>query len=1206
MAELTDLPLYPDEILDKVGNEIAYNQGKLLLSILLNKLNLKTDSMKMYIIKCCLEDQDILFFNDINDSEPCDKSILINDLKNNGVDDDTSIFLQNDKIAIGIADDKLWLILTGYKKKQNPIGQAAFELLLNIATNGAKGTNTSLLAKDTGQDSRSITGRLKKINHLITTSQILFKGHVVKKIIYNKFLTKEEMNQKDNFINVRDYLGKIVEIVKNSKNGIRQTSDLKRELKFDKDRRLDKSFIAAMTYLSERGHLRKIFVSSPKNPDFKVRCVQYLSDYVENNGTSTATNNNSFDDIMSDVDDIDNDNEDIEADVDADMNDDEDDTIYENLDTSNATTTTTIEKLPKKENEMLINNFYTLQNQTYNLVEKTGENGLSIIDSMKYLCGRDYQRAYSKNTEIFIDTISKKSKKVANDDFKLVKIYDFEGKKKFCRVYTNENFQKITGNSIDSNSRGLFKPLKVQKNSLEQLNKKNFVPLNTTVRFGFDENQKEVFFWNGENINHLTFKEPTKKPRLTKTEKRKIEAERIEKELNENKKAKIIPTVDNSDQHKIKIDEQNKNDEADEDDKTKDNEQHYYNVENAKDKELSDNKNGFTINGFSGFSLVALRRQRAILEVLRKFGGFSFMKDTFFDAISRYMGVRTLVDKKTIKRDLTQLVADKKVILKEDDTIKRRYVYLPSLSEEEVEIKLFERNSKRPSSFTDVVKNTDLYFFDKKEKERFDGELKRTQRLRKYIKKNRATAGILDDTSIVTAKKKVAEKKSNLKSLSKKKSKSPEPQLPKFTLYLDKDGVNDLVKIVVIMKSITNELNWDTISGIYPKNSTNYIKKKWFSKRMKMGHSGWKVLIQKWRKILVNGIKKEIVTMENVENLDIPVLLKLWADFEKDTNHVEISLFKNYAENKKKYIFASNAVQRHTQTGSVKSSMVQRETFLLKEAFTNSVSSIVTDEDKKLIEYENSIRSIIRSILIEKTDTAPEEIDILKDIPKDVLDKVIMDMANDKQIFLHHSKLALTSVAKEHFGEEENMSNFKNAAIYSAKLKEFCDAKIGVIITSEINDFTTWSLIDLIERRKVELNVIPIARNQYRFHYSSRKFEIETLTPPLIVTPSVKDLNLYDKPKHVDIPMGKPFSKLWIDSNGALRDNIWKHSLCYVLHKILFSPGINLETLADMSSQFLCINELHDICDWLVKKSFLKTIAFDGFMVTDNWYRLLA
>lgn len=1199
MDKSTDLPMYPDEIMDRVGNEIAYNKGKLLLSTLLSKLELKTASMKMYTIKCCLDDEDILFFSDIKETKPYNKTTLKDSIENN--DSQTNLFLQNDKMTIGIIDDKLWLILTGYKKKQNPIGQAAFELLLDIAMNGPNGTNTSLLAKDTGQDSRSITGRLKKINHLVTTSQILYKGHVVKKIIYNKFLTPEEINQKDNFINVRDYLGKMVEIVKNSKNGIRQTSDLKRELKFDKDKRLAKAFVSAMTYLSEKGHLKKISVTSPKNPDIKVRCVQYVSDYVETNN-----NINSLNDMMSDIDDIDNDEDDEDdAEGDVDTNEDEDDTIYENLDTSNVTTSnsTPSNKLVKRNNESLINSFYTLQNQTYTLAENTGEKGLSIIDSMKYLCGKDFQRPYSKNSEIFVDTISKKTKKISNDDYKLVKIYDFEGKKKFCRIYTNENFQKLSGNALDPNTRGTFKPLKIQKNSLEQLNKKNFVPLHATVRFGFDVNQNEVFFWNGENIEDLTFKKPKRAKMTSRTEKHKLEAE---KESSKNKRIKSITEEDNSKDNNIEQHASHSEIEKDVNEVTKIKEYNNDTVDDLRDKTVSEDKQALTINGFSGFSLVALRRQRAILEILRRSGGFAFINETFFDSISKSMGVRTLVDKKTANRDLVQLMTDKKIIVKQDDTVRRRYVYLPSLTEDEVEIRLFERSSKKRAQFTDIVKNTDLYFFDKKEKERFDGELKKNQRLRKYIKKNRATSALSEGASEAKLKQKSTQKKAATKNGTQKKLKVSEPEVPKFTLHLDKDGVSKLIKIIVIMKSITNELDWEKINAIYPRNSVNYIKKKWFSRRMKMGHAGWKVLIQKWRKILVNGIKKELVTMDDVENLDIPTLLKLWIDFEKDTNHVEISLYKDYSENKKRYIFGSNTVPRHIQTGSVKSSMIQREMFLLKETYVKTISLGVTDEEKKKNDFENNVRSIIRSILIEKTDTSPDEIDILKNIPKDVLDKVIMDMANDKQIFLNNSKLALTNIAKDHFGEQENVSNFENAARYSSKLNEFCNSKIGVIITNELSDFSTWSLIDLIERRKIHLNVIPLARNQYKFYYSSRKFEIETLTPPLILVPKANESKLYANSKHVDIPMGKPFSKLWIDSTGSLRDNIWKHSLCYVLHKILFSPGITIETLADLSSHFLCSHELQDICEWLIQKSFLKKLPFDGLMVTDEWYRLLA
>ncbi|QID77883.1 RNA polymerase III transcription initiation factor complex subunit [Saccharomyces pastorianus] len=72
---------------------------------------------------------------------------------------------------------------------------------------------------------------------------------------------------------------------KTIKNGIRQIIDLKRELKFDKEKRLSKAFIAAIAWLDEKEYLKKVLVVSPKNPAIKIRCVKYVKDIPDSKGS---------------------------------------------------------------------------------------------------------------------------------------------------------------------------------------------------------------------------------------------------------------------------------------------------------------------------------------------------------------------------------------------------------------------------------------------------------------------------------------------------------------------------------------------------------------------------------------------------------------------------------------------------------------------------------------------------------------------------------------------------------------------------------------------------------------------------------------------------------------------------------------------------------------------------------------------------------
>ena len=80
--------------------------------------------------------------------------------------------------------------------------------------------------------------------------------------------------------------------------------------------------------------------------------------------------------------------------------------------------------------------------------------------------------------------------------------------------------------------------------------------------------------------------------------------------------------------------------------------------------------------------------------------------------------------------------------------------------------------------------------------------------------------------------------------------------MPKLSFILKKETRPILIKSVVITKSITKEIQWPAISRLFPKNSVWNLNKKWATRRIRMGNRGLKLLVDKWRSILVNGIKK--------------------------------------------------------------------------------------------------------------------------------------------------------------------------------------------------------------------------------------------------------------------------------------------------------------------------------------------------------------
>lgn len=1222
------LPMFPDEIVGKIYEEISYNKGSIRINKLWNNFKIENMIMKKFILQCCLSNIDVILVENgspVPNKDDIDISLLLNDT--------------DGKYSLQLQEDRLWIILTGYNKKECKIGNSAFELLLEIANAKEKGINTMELARATKQDPRSITGRLKKIDYLYQSVQLIYKGHVVKKLTLNKFASREanqsstkKTEDSSTYISMRDHLGTIVGIVKKSKNGIRQISDLRREMNFDKNKRISKSFLAAINWLSDKGFLRRVLVIPPNNPDVKVRCVQYQRDYVvENNRVGIDFE----DESSSDSDDGSRDtsvgkasssgsNGSNGGNYDAyEEDDDDDEIVYDGLDKANGTNLLTDQAIITDEkhkiktviekNEMLMNRFYSIQNQTYDLSEKTGERGLSTIDAVKYICGKDFQRSYAKAGEYFLSTIGKKN--VSTSGLKLIKIYDFEGKKKFHRTFTEKNFNKCFDKEVPIDI-GVLQPLKKQKISLATLDKNNFLAISNTVRFGVNKNGKEVFFWNGEDTEDLSTSQPKRISKKIENMERLKRKKEEEAKLKEQETAKRIKIEDeNSVAEKLSLKEQSEYAVLSEQISTDTTANPTFMVSVSEPAENV--VNTISVNGFQATSLASLKRQRKLLELLKKLGGFAFLREKFFDELSKMLGSTTIVDKKTIDGDIRFLCSTNKVVLKVDRMLRKRYIYLPDMDSETVENFLTEDKDGKKIGIHDIISQNDIYFFDANEEKKFNLESKALKRLRKFKEKT-ATSTKKNTSAKQMKKRKPREPRVNIvKSTSVKKpvkvkvdgeistvENSESFSMPKLSFILKKETIPVLIKAVVITKSITKEIQWAAISRLFPKNSVGNLKKKWATRRIRMGNDGLKHLVDKWRSILVDGIKKETVTLENVEQLHLSILLKLWLDHEEDGDINAIKLYQNYEDNKRKYILAPDSQNISARMSNVLSSMIQREVFLLKETYTVE-NTYATVTKLKKSESEEKIRSVIRSILIDRPNTEVQEIPALDNIPHELIEKTLVEMAREKQIYLKGSRLEMNTTVTEFFENNEYTAMFKKTASYTVSIEGILQGGNGIIVSDEPRDTSIISLIDICEKRLVNIYEVPMEKQNYRFYYASRKFEIDTLTPPLILTVKDKKIPFFTKSKSVPVPLGEPYARLWVNSQGGLRETVWKQCICFIVYTILFRPGITIPKLLDHCNQIMSFSEISEICNWLFMKGYLMKLPYDGYCVSNEWPRLL-
>lgn len=590
-------------------------------------------------------------------------------------------------------------------------------------------------------------------------------------------------------------------------------------------------------------------------------------------------------------------------------------------------------------------------------------------------------------------------------------------------------------------------------------------------------------------------------------------------------------------------------------------------------------------------------------------GGVTYLREKFFEEVAKFMDSNTQLDKKTVRGDIDRMVQSGKLCVQTYQLNDRQVVFLPGTSEETIFDYVVKEKDSKKTTFGDIIQNTDLYFFDQTEKTRFHRGAKSAERIRKYQKKPLVTlsnprikqkSGSISTTNKEGKKKERSTKINASKKKESSKNKSnPENARPDFHLG-NKTGVLALIMCVVITKSMTNEIRWDKISSLYPNNSLDSLKKQWTVRRVRMGHVGWKARIDEWKMVLLSAIKEGSISLEEAEQLDIMRLLNLWRKFQSGKQHREISLFKNYADNKKHFNFIKDDEKSIFVGRLAMSSMVQREIASLKMVFKYSTSHQTTEEVQHHT-LEEKIKTVIRSILIDNRETAKDTIEALQDVSKDEIDKVVMDMAKEKQVYLRGSKLEATNAISEHLNHNEVNSSFERSSAYIKKLMEMFTANNGLIVNNEISDATSWVLIDLIARKAIDIGIIPLQRDIHRLAYTTRRFEVSTLTPPLILYSNLGSTKL-PLEKDAPIPAGKPYSRLWLDSVGNIRTSVWYRLTCMIIFEILFSPGINLQCLQKRCHNIVSLKELLEICSWLKEKEILGTTPYEGFKVVSRWY----
>ncbi|CEP21573.1 TFC3 [Cyberlindnera jadinii] len=1175
------MSLYPDAIVDQVLQELAYEN---------------TDGVnwdRVWSIVSQKHPIDDLYKNLIYQWLKGNPNVEHLDASGNPLKD-VPDDIQSNNGLIRLKRDYLWVALTGAPERNNPIQASAFQLLCAIGQARSEGIESTELIKVTKQDKRSLTQRVKRIQHLIKKVPIVKGGRSLQWFILLKFFDETRLNEfsiqtKDNTLTTQpqELRERIVKILKDAKAGLRQVLDLRRELEMDKTPRLCIAFKSTINYLKDKGYISKVIVMSPESPTVKIRAVKYLKDYIRKGDNDE---NDIFDD------DLDDGNEDVE------------DQLKETEDDYNQTTLKSIADAQVIDSAMiesdvpLFNRFYPFQSQIYEMVNKGGTTGLSANELQNQLFGMEYTRLFSR----FMDHYTSGTFTTTLANYGIVRHYDFHGRVKFYRYLTRPNLLRLSSQPEDNLGSSLPK-LTLPVHSLTELNESLFYPLvsNPSVKV-IDGVPKVHWVSTEDDASGNIDSEPTRKRSHTK--------DKGDTSTKKQKKTQLPPLPETTKEIQV--------------------------IGDTKDNPL-------VISNIQGMSFKAIERQACMLRVLEDHQGIMENGFSFRDEVNSEMGF--IIDKKTSTRDTASLIEQKKLLVEKftlENGTSVELLISPYASQETIEsfkrvlgTSIVDKKHHMGSNYEHV--EADIDFFDM---ELRDSLLAPSQRSKQstqphstgLVGSNKAKVvkpKSLKKKNVDQVKQKLAEvkhhgddsvasnpgkdRRDSLEDwLHNKRKRTPFEKVEsdsklgrkRRSAQLDSESMMYLFKAVIICKTLTeNQIDWVKISeleqfeGILP----GELRSRWPKVRMMMGPTGIKVARRTWRKILLDGLKDKRIPMSAVEDLDIETMISFWNNDvvpgDVSTENTE-KLFVDLDENFRHYNFVkSNA------TGAVSgqydsNSMVQRENYLVNQVFT------YTDKDDPLdthLSKEDIIRNVIIAIIASGQNFELKSLDVLKQFTTEDIDSVFLKMTKSREIVVSSDSKAilgerLNAVLTDHSYD----FSMGKVAKFQQVLKELCQHDKGLILDPIFDNSCMVSILELIKDNAVNVTRVDHYRKEILNGYEARLLERDKLDCDIILSKGASEIRGLPV-KSIPVPHGSPCSRIWIDLGGQINKAIWTKILRATLVTILSNPGITFTGIYDAIGALLCVEDAQLVLQWLADSRAIRLGEMDGYWLEPEWYMVV-
>ncbi|KAK7207859.1 hypothetical protein BZA70DRAFT_28173 [Myxozyma melibiosi] len=354
------------------------------------------------------------------------------------------------RLCVRVSEDLLWRTLTGASKEDGIIGLHPFILLCAITRKREAGLTNIEAAKITKQDPRSLFSRIASLVNLGLVKKIPMvlssKAGGRTAMLINTRFYREGTEVQDfgglpdlrKAIDTAEVKREIMEKLKAAKNGIRQRTDLRIELKLSSGAPTRRLFDGCILVLENHGYIRRVtVVRAFGDSNRKYFCIQLIKDYdaeikEEPVDTSTIDRN---DDDMDDV----SDSEAQENSVVERFEVSEGDNIEEAQ--GNATDYPTFGR------------HFPLENQIYDAAVESGSAGKPIMEITREITGDHFRRPLTAvldrcSTQAG-DQVSKSGQPRGIGHYGLVRATDNSARISFFRYFTMASYYKFVGQNPD-------------------------------------------------------------------------------------------------------------------------------------------------------------------------------------------------------------------------------------------------------------------------------------------------------------------------------------------------------------------------------------------------------------------------------------------------------------------------------------------------------------------------------------------------------------------------------------------------------------------------------------------------------------------------------------------------------------------------------------------------------------------------------------